>query len=228
MRARQGSRGTTLLTSLMLMAVLAVVVASVLTYATISHNRATEISRLDDRQRCVEEGLQLAKSYFGQNGDLWNSYLGSPAQYNPIRSTWNVTPADPMDPALRMLQPALFADLDGDGPANPDVYLYIRDNADDAPAKWNADNDGIVIVGAMCISATMNPGQSTRGASCASSVDCGASAVNDGVLCIKPSGATMGVCTAPLVMEAMVEYLGGGGTRYKEDNCGSKGTGNCN
>lgn len=225
----RANRGSTLLTTMMLLAVLTVVVASVLTYATISHNRATEISRADDRQRCVQEGLQLAKSFFGRNNDKWNTYLANPSQYNPIKATWTtgaLAPADPMDPTLRAARPELFADLDGDGAANPDVYIYIRDNPDELPVNWKSDNDGIVIVGAMCISSTMNPGQAA-GQSCAINADC-ADAAN-GVVCIKPSGAAKGTCTAPLLMEVMIEFLGGEAAQYRSQaNSGSKGTGNVN
>jgi len=231
MMTRTNRRGVTLLTTVLLMAVLTVVVASVLTYATISRNRATEISRADDRQRCVQEGLQLAKSFFGRNNDQWNTYLGDPEHYNPIRANWmsitGHTPADPMSTVLQTTLPssALFADLDGDGA--PDVYIYLRDNPDESPPKWTMDNDGIVIVGAMCISSTMNPGQSVRGASCATAADCADNA--NGVVCIKPPGLTNGTCTAPLLMEAMIEYLGGDAAQYKSQaNSGSKGTGNLN
>jgi hypothetical protein len=52
--------------------------------------------------------------------------------------------------------PELFADLDGDGQA--DVYIFIRDDPDEAPANdWQRDNDLAALVGAVCISHTMVP-----------------------------------------------------------------------
>jgi hypothetical protein len=154
------ARGSTLLVVLILVTVLMGLVAGVLTYANKERGRAVAGSRSGLRQSCAESGLQLARSYFGRNFKNWNTYLSNPSSYDPVRSAYNTAPANPRLPALRQAHPELFADLDGDGNDKPDVYIYIRDNDDEPaplPPEGNRDNDHNVVVGAICISSTMQP-----------------------------------------------------------------------
>ena len=107
--------------------------------------------------------MQFARAYFARNFASWNTFLAQPTVYNPVRLTWNA--ASYVDTTLpsflgtfRTTNPQLFTDLDGDG--KDDVFIYIRDNADEglpAAENWTRDNDQNVIVGAICISSTMVP-----------------------------------------------------------------------
>ena len=155
-------RGTAILTVVILTGILAFLVAALMTYAGNRRVRAAEVSRKVNRLACAEAGLELAKNYYGRNFGSWNTYLNNPAQYNPNTYTaWMGYPGGPAPfdtPALQALRPELFGDIDGDG--KPDVYIYIRDNADEltpAPNNFASDNDQNVFVGAICISTTMNP-----------------------------------------------------------------------
>jgi len=156
MRAnRSNQRGSALLTAAALTIVLLVVVAGVIYYATQSRLRAITVSRGVARISCTESGLQVSRAYFGRNYSLWNSkFLPNPGVYNAL-----ATARDPLlRPPLMASNPELFADLDGDG--KPDVYIYVRDNADELQPVANnpsRDNDLNVIVGAMCISETLTP-----------------------------------------------------------------------
>ena len=61
---------------------------------------------------------------------------------------------------IKTAHPELFLDLDNDGLS--DVYIFIRDNYDEsppAPINFRRDNDQNVMVGAVCISSTMQPKQ---------------------------------------------------------------------
>lgn len=152
---RSNQRGSALLTAAALTIVLLVVVAGVIYYATQSRLRAISVSRGVARISCTESGLQVARAYYGRNYSLWNSrFLLNPGVYNAL-----ATARDPLlRPPLVASNPELFADLDGDG--KPDVYIYVRDNADElqpVPNNQFRDNDLNVIVGAMCISETLIP-----------------------------------------------------------------------
>ncbi|MCY1023786.1 hypothetical protein [Pyxidicoccus sp. MSG2] len=158
MGAGRKSRGSALLTTVAFTMLILVAALALLTYANQSRRRAINNTRSIDRQACTEAGLQLARAYFGRNFTLWNTYLDTPASYNPVASSWNTVPAAPTTPALRGSRPELFSDLDGDGAS--DVYIYIRDNEDErfpATINWRRDNDHTVIVGAVCISRTLVP-----------------------------------------------------------------------
>jgi hypothetical protein len=157
--ASRHARGSTLLVVIILVTVLLGLVATIMMYAGKERIRAVAAGRSGQRQSCAESGLQLARSYFGRNFAQWNTFLSAPSQYDPVRSSYNLNPANPKDPALRAARPELFGDVDGDG--EPDVYLYIRDNADErfplTVQEWNRDNDQNVVVGAICISSTLTP-----------------------------------------------------------------------
>ena len=115
-------RGSALLTAAALTAVMLLVVAGLMYYASRSRSRAVTISRGNSRIACAESGLQLARAYYGRNYPLWNStFLPNPAVYNATVSTARTA-------AFQAANPQLFADLDGDG--QPDVYLFIHDNVD--------------------------------------------------------------------------------------------------
>lgn len=177
-------RGSTLLFTVSISAVILFIVAAVLSYASHERIRATNDARLTQRFSCVETGLQMARAYFGDPdryiaSNHWNSFLAAPWYYNPVVTTWNQTlgndaacttaitngavptsnrAANPFGACLRANHPELFMDLDGD--ALPDIYIYIRDNADErvpATNDWTTDNDQTVIIGAVCISTTMVP-----------------------------------------------------------------------
>ncbi len=154
----RNQRGSALMTAVMLISVMLVVTAGVLYFASQQRLRAIQGSRVMPRNYCVETGLQLARTYYGANYTSWNAYLSAPAQYDPVPSSCNLTPAVPTSAALQVARPELFADLDGDGQL--DVYIYLRDNFDEhAPAVANCgrDNDLQVVVGAVCISRTLAP-----------------------------------------------------------------------
>ncbi len=157
--ASRHARGSTLLVVIILVTVLLGLVATIMLYAGKERIRAVATGRGGQRQSCAESGLQLARSYFGRNFKQWDTFLSAPSQYDPVRSSYNTTPANPKNPALQTARPELFADVDGDGAA--DVYLYIRDNADErfplTMQEWNRDNDQNVVVGAVCISSTLTP-----------------------------------------------------------------------
>lgn len=148
-------RGAALVTVMVLMGILAMFVAALLMFTARQRQRTTELARSANRLSCAETGLQYARSYFAANQLNWNTYLADPSHYNPIRSTWNTTPADP----LTITTPAaLLLDIDGDG--RRDVYVYVRDNDDEIvpePSTPSRDNDQAVIVGAVCVSSTMGP-----------------------------------------------------------------------
>jgi len=152
---RRHERGSALLTAAALTIVLLVVVAGVIYYATQSRLRAITVSRGVARVSCAESGLQLARAYYGRNYFLWNTtFLPNDNIYYALNAA-----RDPLTRApLLGAHPELFADLDGDG--QPDVYIYIRDNADELQPVANEpkrDNDLNVIVGAMCISPKLTP-----------------------------------------------------------------------
>ncbi|MCP3163004.1 hypothetical protein [Myxococcus qinghaiensis] len=195
----RAARGATLIVVVMLVTVLLGLVASLMVYAGGERVRAVASSRAGQRQSCAESGLQLARSFYGRNYANWNTYLAAPATYNPVRSSFNPTPADPFSSRLLTTNPALFADVDGDG--KPDVYLYIRDNEDEfdpvAP-NWRRDNDQVAVVGAVCISSTLRA---------------------------RRSDGTQNPST--LALEGLLSYNGGGGPNTSQGTTGT-GSGNHN
>jgi len=160
----KAERGSALLTVVVLLGILLVVVGALLTYASGVRNDAIRHSRTETRLSCAEAGLQLSRSYYANHEGGWNAYLADPASYNPIPAQWitdaGLTSADPWTVGANgnalNNHPELFADLDGDGQA--DVYIFIRDDPDEAPVN-NAqrDNNLAALVGAVCISHTMAP-----------------------------------------------------------------------
>lgn len=151
-------RGAAIVTAMLLMGFLAFIVVGVLLVVSEQRKRNIEAVRSSTREGCSESGLQLARAYFARNFASWNTYLATPSVYNPLPSTFNATPATPRDVTFQGNNPQLFADLDGDGAL--DVYIFIRDNADEglpAAEDWTRDNDQNVLVGAVCISRTMVP-----------------------------------------------------------------------
>jgi hypothetical protein len=182
MRARRhvnAARGSAMLVTYSLMAILMIMVLGLMAYAFQRRQQAVFVARSMNRWSCAEAGLQLAKNYFGRNFGNWNTYLNNPSVYNPVQASYNTHPApcnhggNPAVPpagqdtcnftgaavaAIQGIDPNLFADLDGDG--KMDVYIYIRDNADElppAPQNYLQDNDQNVYVGAICISQTLAP-----------------------------------------------------------------------
>lgn len=191
-------RGSALLVTVVLLAVLMLMAGGLLGYVQSERGRAIQVSRAQRRESCAQAGLQLAKSYFGRNFPTWNTYLADP--------NFSAVPTDggTLDPAaiasIKAAQPQLLADLDGD--SAPDVYLYVRDNDDEFPpaaANPARDNDQAVIVGAVCISTTMVPHRS------------------DGT-----SSPTQ------LTEEGLLEYNVSGSTYITQAGAGSSGTGNQN
>jgi hypothetical protein len=162
---RAASRGTALLTVMVMMAVLLAFVIAILAYAQHRRSRAVQLSRSLIRTNCAQAGLELAKDYFGRNfvsSGHWSTYLSQPNLYNPTSyTTWTgyTGPSQFADAGFQTANPQLFADLDGDG--RPDVYIYVRDNADELPPisaqNWALDNDQNAFVGAICVSQTMIP-----------------------------------------------------------------------
>jgi hypothetical protein len=168
------SRGSALLTTIVFVTIILLVTSAILFYASYSHRRATFVSRGATEMGCAESGLQIARAYFADpvQQPNWNTYLSDPSDYNPIPSTWNTTPSITSDggywtPWTNHRE--LFFDIDGD--AKPDVYIYIRDNADentgaaDGGQNWFKDIDTSVYVGAVCMSSTMTPRRLSDGQS---------------------------------------------------------------
>lgn len=159
--------GFSMMTALMMMALLTIITVALLSLASLDRRRAVRHTRAEVRENCAFSGLTFARTYFANNFANWDTYLSNPQQYNPtplpaMDGGWgSVTPA-PLSgaglTALRAARPELFIDFDGDGA--PDVYIFIRDNYDEfppTPVNFKRDNDQNVIVGAACISQTMTP-----------------------------------------------------------------------
>lgn len=156
-----------MIAALMLTAMLAIIAIAVLAVAAADRRRAVRHTRAEVRESCAYSGLTYARSYFGNNFANWNTFLANPTQFNPMNlpattPAWGGAKANLSTAAsialIRTAQPNLFMDLDNDGLS--DVYIFIRDNADEfAPAvpNFQRDNDQNVIVGAVCISTTMQP-----------------------------------------------------------------------
>ncbi|MFZ5443883.1 MAG: hypothetical protein ACOZQL_28015 [Myxococcota bacterium] len=156
-------RGAALITALLMMGLLAAIVAALMLYVSQQRQRSVSTARAMVRESCASSGLQLARAYFARNFASWNTFLSTPAKYNPVKTAWNTAPADPLNTTLQGSNPELFTDLDGDGAL--DVYIYVRDNADEglpAPENWAHDNDQNVIIGAACISKTLVPQKGGR------------------------------------------------------------------
>ena len=186
--SRPHERGVALLVVMGISSVLLLMVGFLFIFGGSERYRAIQQSRDPGRISCAGAGLQLAKGYFTNNFLNWNTYLADPHNYNPIKASWMVNgytvttpsgastcaancgiPANPVAPAntagacsdipLCVTHPELFFDLDGDG--KPDVYIYIRDNADERPPmtaqNWIRDDDQYAIIGAVCISRTLAP-----------------------------------------------------------------------
>lgn len=157
-RSREDQRGSAIIVSMGIVILVLLTVLALISFSGLSRSRATAMLRSMNRLTCAQDGLELARAYYGRNFPSWNNYLSQPSIYNPVATAWNTTPAVPTSAALQTSNPELFADLDGDG-VN-DVYIYIRDNADELPPAVNnpaRDNDQNVIAGALCISKTLTP-----------------------------------------------------------------------
>ena len=166
MNRQTPQRGSTLLTAMVMVTVVLGMLAGILSYAMAQRQFAANYARNTDMMTCAESGLQLARTYYARNFINWNNYLSQPNIYNPIQmATFNNPSSTPPGPAdisltspLRLSNPELFIDVDGDN--QPDVFIYIRDNQDELPPAADnplRDNDQNVIVGAICISTTMGP-----------------------------------------------------------------------
>jgi hypothetical protein len=163
---KRQERGSALLTTIIFVTIILLVTSAILFYASYSHRRATFVSRASTELSCAESGLQIARAYFADpvQQPQWNTYLSDPSDYNPVPATWNTTPSITSDGGYWTPwnnHRELFYDLDGDG--KEDVYIYIRDNADetaggvDGGQNPKVDIDSAVYVGAVCISQTMAP-----------------------------------------------------------------------
>jgi hypothetical protein len=172
MSRSQLQRGSALLTVMLFLVVLVTISTGLLYFVGQVHTRAVNEARRIPRNYCSETGLQLARTYFGNNYVFWNQpgildapFLGKPGIYNPVVTSYNpaATAAQPQNPAwvtaTQATHPELFADLDGDGLW--DVYIYVRDDADEPNGleNWNYDSNFQVYVGAVCISSTLVPRQ---------------------------------------------------------------------
>lgn len=203
--------GFALLAAIMVMALLAIISIAVLTSAGASRRRAIRVTRGEVREGCAYAGLNYARNFFSRNFANWNTYLATPNPYNPNygfnQTTSWASPAGTVVNRANLIAAAtgptapLAVDLDAD--ADPDVYIFIRDNMDEfdpAPPNFSVDNDQNVIVGAICISNTMQPRRE-----------------DDHQL--DPDF---------LVMEAMLSYNQQGSTYGGQATGGASGTGNLN
>jgi hypothetical protein len=208
-------RGSAMLTTAVLMTILLVFVVGLMSYANTERLHAIAASRTLTRQACVDSGLQMARAFYGRNFANWSQYLNNASVYNPVpitNPTAGPLPADPTTPAglaaIKAAAPATLVDLDGDG--HPDVYLYVRDNADEfipTPNNPYVDADKNVIVGAMCISQTLVPRR------------------DDGTYDQVMNGGSLHA--SPLAAEALLSY-NGSQQQYTGQNAGGNGTGNLN
>jgi type II secretory pathway pseudopilin PulG len=158
-----------MLAAIMIMSLLAIISVAVLTSAGASRRRAIRYTRAEVRENCAQAGLNYARGYFANNFGNWSTYLSTPSKYNPMfpagtSTSWakaagsNDLNRAAVIAAVSGPNPELLVDLDSD--ANPDVYIFIRDNYDEFPPAapdFTVDNDQNVIVGALCISQTMAP-----------------------------------------------------------------------
>ncbi|MFT3711742.1 MAG: hypothetical protein QM817_29235 [Archangium sp.] len=158
-----------MLAAIMIMSLLAIISIAVLTSAGAGRRRAIRYTRTEVRENCAQAGLNYARGYFANNFGNWGAYLNAPTKYNPMfpsgsSSSWakaagsNDLNRAAVISAVNTTNPELLVDLDAD--ANPDVYIFIRDNFDEFPPAlpdFTTDNDQNVIVGAICISQTMAP-----------------------------------------------------------------------
>lgn len=148
------ARGSAMITVIWLMAILAIIVATLMLMAMHQRRQATATARRMPQLSCAEAGLQYAKSFYGRQQMTWNTFLANGAKYNA-----------PTNAAIATLLAGgtaneLFVNLDGAANPAPDVYIFVRDNDDELPpAPFNSavDNDQNVVVGAVCISSTMAP-----------------------------------------------------------------------
>lgn len=165
-----GRRGMAMLGALMVMLLLTIMVMATLTLTAADKRQAIRHVRTESREQCAFAGLNYARTYFAGQLPQWNTYFSNPNHYNPLSLPPITTPpwlggqvaADivnlPTLSAIRAARPELFLDLDSDGAS--DVYVFIRDNDDEfAPAQPNyqQDNDQNALIGAVCISNTMQP-----------------------------------------------------------------------
>ena len=164
MKRPSSERGSAVLTTVVMIAVIMGVVTAIMAYANAERLRTISISRKTLRLSCAESGLQFAKAYFGRQFSEWNAILAQPGIYDPIYSSHHQydpmgsLPPDFTDPSFQSAYPQLFADLDAD--SVPDIYIYSRDNQDEfSPAFMDPlrDNDQNLIVGAACFSKTLRP-----------------------------------------------------------------------
>lgn len=155
-----------MLAVLMFMALLAVIAITVLSFSAADRRRAVRFTRAEVRETCAQSGLNYARIYFASRFADWPTFFSQPQFYNPVTLPTDSVPAfsgpqvpsNPYSPTLRASHPELFLDLDGDTRA--DVYVFIRDNRDEflpASPNFQLDNDNNAIVGAVCISQTMQP-----------------------------------------------------------------------
>jgi type II secretory pathway pseudopilin PulG len=184
---RPTKHGTALMSAMMLMGVLGLIVILVLSYASANRQRAIRHSRAEDRERCAYAGLMYARAYFAANQANWDTWLSAPQYFNPMPLPPNSGPgatAPPWSSPQRSADistaaaindiltnapaayntRALFIDIDGDttlsATGDADVYVYMRDDADEsapAPQNFQHDSNQTIIVGAVCISPTMQP-----------------------------------------------------------------------
>jgi hypothetical protein len=169
MRRNNSERGSAVLTTMIMIAVIMGVVVAVLSYTNAERLRTINLARKPLRASCAESGLQLAKAHFGRQFNQWNLFLSQPGIYDPIYSSHHYEDPDPDDQVppdfksafFQSNNPRLFADLDADGEL--DVFIYARDNQDEftigPPTFHNPqrDNDQNIIVGAVCFSRTLTP-----------------------------------------------------------------------
>lgn len=156
--------GFALIGAMMVLILLAIVTIAILSMSGADRKRAIRLTKSETREGCAYAGMNYARTYFGNKFGQWNTYMATPNKYNPMNlpSGQPGTKADLSTTAalntIKTSNPELFLDLDSDGKS--DVYIFIRDNYDEfAPAAPNftRDNDQNAIVGAVCISSTMQP-----------------------------------------------------------------------
>ncbi|MFL5353792.1 hypothetical protein [Archangium sp.] len=144
-RAR-APRGSTLLTSLAVTLLLALIIFGVLAYTGAERERSGRSVRDIDAQSCAESAAQWGRKYYGDNYARWNDMLKPNSGYSNPEST------DPSN-----WGDGSFGRIDGhavDASHPPDFRVTLSDNIDEffpATPDSTTDNDLQVVLRAECL-----------------------------------------------------------------------------
>jgi hypothetical protein len=134
-------RGVSLLFAMALVLALAVIGVAVISYAGRDRIAAAKMSVQERGLACAEAGIQYGRRYFGchyKSTNNWNNILSgvSPGRYDPSLGNTYPSSVSAIPSVLKGDSSGsgtldTGTDLDGDG--NPDFWVSIRDDDDEAP-----------------------------------------------------------------------------------------------